>query len=120
MKSKFILIISLCFICTTSLLAENKEIKVNCKKWHSNRRTLSIVPALSHDFNTIYIYSETSYVDMDITITDLAGNIIHMDVITVNAGETVSFTFEMSDETEYMIEVLHETKYLSGWFTINY
>lgn len=38
--------------------------------------------------------------------------VVYMDILAVRAGETISFTFEMTMESEYLIEFRHTGKYL--------
>ncbi|NDV57507.1 DUF3244 domain-containing protein [Bacteroides sp. 519] len=93
-----------------------KQINTNISRWDKNKRSLSTHPILSHSNSTIFIYSNYLLENLDVTITDSAGQIVYMDGLRVEAGNTVSFNFNPSMESEYLIEVWHEGKYLYGWF----
>ncbi|MDL2212622.1 DUF3244 domain-containing protein, partial [Bacteroides sp. OttesenSCG-928-N06] len=109
------------FVCVllTSIvqLAESeKQIKTDIVKWKGKHRTLPIPPVLAHVDNTVFLYSDLPLENMEVTVTDASGQIVYMDILTVGAGETISFTFDVSMESEYLIEIRHAGKYLCGWF----
>lgn len=120
MKAKLFFTLLILLSQTVVSLAEEKPIKVDKDKWTAIRRTLLIPPVLTHVDNTVFLYSDLPLENMEVTVTDASGQIAYMDILTVGAGagETISFTFDVSMESEYLIEIRHAGKYLCGWFEL--
>lgn len=118
MKTRLAIVLLICFSCTTVASAQNKQIKTDTDAWKDIGRSLLRIPVLSHDGNTIYIYSDLPLENMVVTVTDASGYTVYTGVLSVGAGGTVSFTFNDTGDGEYMIEVTHGRKYLCGWFDL--
>lgn len=118
MKKLFFSFLLLAFFSSTiTTFAKNRPIKVDLDRWMSER-SLSIVPVLSHDQHTVYIYSNQLLENIEVKVTDTCGNIVYDEVLTIRSGETISFTLDNTESGEYLIEITHGVKYLYGWFGI--
>lgn len=102
-----------------ALRAEEKQIKTNVDEWKELTRSLFNAPSLSHDGNTIYIYSYLPLQNMEVTVTDASGCVVYYGMLScVEVDQTISFTFGDTSSGMYMIEVSHGGKYLCGWFEV--
>lgn len=117
MKSKILFIFLLCLV-QISVNAQEKTIKTDIRKWRPIGRSLTAVPILSHESNTVYIYSDLPLENMEVTVTDASGCVAYAGVLCVGMGGTISFIFDDTGDGEYMIEVIHGRKYLCGWFEL--
>lgn len=81
------------FGCVATAYTQEKKIKTVVLKWITERSLLN-APTLSHYGNTIYIHSDQSLENMEVAITDVLDNMVYIGVLSIEAGETISFTFD--------------------------
>ena len=96
----------------------NKQpVPVNSNNWHPITRSLSSQPELYQNGDTIFIDSECTLYNLNVTIEDLSNNIIQSSTITVLGGEEYSYIVYAKPDT-YKVTLTQGSKYLYGYFTI--
>lgn len=118
MKFGILLLTFMCVMQQGALAGNEKQIKTYLGEWVKFERSLSNAPTLSHDGNTVYIYSFLPLEGVEVTVSDALGCIVYTATFSIGANQTVSFAFDDMGDGPYMIEVAHEGKYLYGWFEV--
>lgn len=85
--------------------------------WGGGTRSISSVPELYQNGDTIFIDSECTLYNLNVTIEDLSNNIIQSSTITVLGGEEYSYIVYANPGT-YKVTLTQGSKYLYGYFTI--
>ena len=98
--------------------AEEKKIEVTKRYWLEDMRSASYILTITHDGNTLYIYSDIALDNLHIIIKDAGGTILYSNTITILNTQRYSFTIDNTTEGEFLIELTHENKYLYGYFNI--
>ena len=98
--------------------AEEKNIEAIEKHWLEDTRSASCIPTITHDGNTLYIYSDIVLDDLHIIIKDTTGTILYSSTVTISNTQRYSFTIDNMNVGEFLIELTHENKYLYGYFNI--
>ena len=94
--------------------AEEKNIEAIEKHWLEDTRSASCIPTITHDGNTLYIYSDIVLDDLHIIIKDTTGTILYSSTVTISNTQRYSFTIDNMNVGEFLIELTHENKYLYG------
>jgi hypothetical protein len=97
--------------------SKNQPIPVNNGNWRPGTRSLSSQPELYQNGDTIFIDSECTLSNLNITIEDLSNNIIQSSTITVLGGEEYSYIVYANPGT-YKVTLTQGSKSLYGYFTI--
>lgn len=87
-------------------------------KWSQKEaRSISYLPVITQDDNTLYIYSDIPMEDAILTIKDEYNNIITSTIITVfpNQGSTYILNINSGN---YIIELEDEDNYYYGYFEV--
>jgi len=117
---KHFIVIFIALIMSTSMsYAEEKKIETNKEQWHKEIRSTSFIPTITHDSNTLYIYSDIVIENLHITVRDTTGMILYSNTVTISNTQRYSFTINDMNEGEFLIELTHENKYLYGYFNIS-
>ena len=98
-------------------VSSNQPVPVNNDKWKPTTRSLSSQPELYQNRDTIFIDSECTLYNLNVTIEDLSNNIIQSSTITVLGGEEYSYIVYANPDT-YKVTLTQGSKYLYGYFTI--
>jgi hypothetical protein len=85
--------------------------------WGGGTRSISSVPELYQNNDTIFIYSDYTLYNVNVTITDGNNETIQSDIITVTGGEEYPYLVDVAGGT-YKITLTQGNKYLYGYFTI--
>lgn len=118
MKLKELFFIVLCILPVFSF-AEERKIDVEPERWNEKgKRSLSSVPVVSHDGNTLFIYSDTPLDNLQVQVKDVSGNIVYMENISIVMEQKHSFTMNSSFAGEYTIELRCDTRFLYGYFIL--
>lgn len=104
---------------TFTSLAEEKKIEVNKSQWHEEIRSTSCVPTITHDSNTLCIYSNIILENLHIIVKDRMGTTLYSNTVTISSNQHYSFTINNIKEGDFLIELTHENKYLYGYFYIS-
>lgn len=119
MKLNKLFFVVFCVLPIFSLAAE-QHIEINSDSWlEPGRRSLSFVPVLTHDGNTLFIYSDVPLANLQIQIKDAFANVIYIDDVSIAAGQKYSFVLEGAFPSNYMIELSCAKKLLWGNFEID-
>ncbi len=99
--------------------SEEKRVEVIKRHWFEDTRSVSCVPTITHDSNTVYIYSDIVLDNLQIIIKDTRGTILYSSTTTIPNTQCYSFTIDNIKEGDFIIELKHEKKYLYGYFSIH-
>lgn len=99
--------------------AEEKNIEAIKKHWLEDTRSASCIPTITHDGNTLYIYSDIVLDNLHIMIKDTRGTILYSSTVTISNTQRYSFTIDNMNVGELLIELTHGNKYLYGYFSIS-
>lgn len=105
--------------CVIPLLsfAEEQRINVDTDGWRElQARSISSIPVLSHDGNILFVYSDAPLENLQIQVKDKSGNVVYMDNVSVDAGQKYSFSLDIGFSGEYIIELICDRKFISGYF----
>lgn len=117
---KHLIVIFFALTMSTSIsFAEEKKIETNKALWHKDTRSVSYVPTITHDSNTLYIYSDIVLDNLQIIIKDTRGTTLYSRTTTIPNTQCYSFTIDNIKEGDFIIELKHEKKYLYGYFSIH-
>jgi hypothetical protein len=119
MKVVILLLTFISVVQQGALAGNEKQIKTDVRQWVTIGRSFFDAPTLSHDGNTVFIYSSLPLQDMEVTVTDSSGYVVYNGTLSVEEDQTVSFTFDDTGDETYIIEVSHVGKYLSGSFELS-
>lgn len=97
---------------------EQKDIKVIERDWGEDKRSIPYLPSLSHDNNIIYIYSDITFENLQVTILNEAGGIVYSNVISVFENQGYSFQFNAAGAGTYTIEMANREHSFWGQFTL--
>lgn len=118
MRLKEILFIVCCFFSIVAL-AEEKQIEAYPARWCSgSSRSLPSIPVLSHDGNTLYVYSDVPLENLQIQVKDASGCVVHMENVSIAGRQKYFFVLELVSAGSYVIELLCGEKYLYGSFEL--
>lgn len=96
------------------------SIPVDKGEWHpATRSVFAAAPDLYQNNHTIYIESSATLTNLQVTVTDLSGNILMDSYVNVTGG--IEYTFSLSSGIEagtYKIQLTYGTAYLYGYFDI--
>lgn len=111
-----LLLISMTFF---SLLAEERNIELHRKAHGTEPRSLTYIPTVTHDDNILYIYSDISLENLQVTITDLStGTIFHFNDINVFYSQPYILHLNYIGSGNFKIEIdLKGTRYY-GYFEL--
>jgi len=113
-----LLLVLLCgLLVTININADQQTIITDNGGWHATTRSLSSQPELYQNGDTIFIDSEYTLSNLNITIEDLSNNIIQSSTITVLGGEEYSYIVYAISGT-YKVTLTQGSKSLYGYFTI--
>lgn len=86
--------------------------------WGSQTRSLTdVAPTLYLSGSSINIDSSVALTNLQVTITDLSGNILMNSYITVIGGVEYSYLLDSNIENgTYEIQLTYGTRYLYGYF----
>lgn len=118
---KRIFFIYIFFIFCVSSWAENVSIYLSydyAGDRAEDYRSVSILPAASHDGNTISIYSSIYIENVEVIVKDKDGDVAYSDVTCIPAGQTYSFLLNGEAGEEYTIELSYGDKFLYGNFKL--
>ncbi|WP_455587319.1 DUF3244 domain-containing protein [Bacteroides sp.] len=120
MKHFLVICISLLF-CTNSFAEEIYIQLYNSlyKDTKIDKRSLSIKPTVTHDENTIYIYSNIPIENLQIIIKDTYDNSIYLETATILPEHIHSFTLNNVENGEYKIELTSTNESFYGYFLLN-
>ena len=94
-----------------------EEISVD-KKWKDDRnRSLSAVPTITKEGNTLFIYSETTLAGVYIMVTTTDWQVVYEETTTVPAGICYPVSIDNLPQGTYYITLTQGTNYLYGLFT---
>lgn len=100
-----------------------KEVSIqlynNKAEWIGDTRSLSPIPIVTHNENTVYIYSDININQLHISIKDIHGNIIYANQVTILQRQSYNLTFNTSGKKEFTIELSYKDINLYGNFIIN-
>lgn len=99
-------------------LQEQKDIKVIERSLGEDLRSIPYLPSLSHDGNTIYIYSDVCFEDLQVTILDESREITYSDIINVFENQYYSFLFSPTKKGTYTIELTNSEHSFWGEFIL--
>lgn len=117
---KRLLLINLCFLACLAAWGEQttiqmfRDIRDEVLK---DRRSLSILPTVSYDGNTIFINSYIHIEDLQILVKDADNNVVYSDLAYLPAGNTLSLVLDVVSGEEYVIELAYGDTFLFGRFT---
>lgn len=104
-----------------NVLAETKEkvppVQNDWDKGEDGDRTLSSMPSLLRDVNSVYAYSEKELDNVTIGITDMQGNVYYEEVTTVPAGIYYAISIESLPVGQYYFYIYQGSNYVIGMFT---
>lgn len=103
-------------IAITTSLASEIDIKLK-KEDEAGTRSISEELTASHDNNAIYISSNRSK-DIKIIVTDLSGNVIYANMVSISVGQNYSFILNNVEDGKYKIELSDDKDIWSGFFSI--
>ena len=106
-----------CITLTASPNSENSSLTANNDNWGHQTRSISSVPELYQNADTIFIYSDYTLYNVSVTITNSNNETIQSDNITVLGGDEYSYVVYAIPST-YKITLTQGSKYLYGYFTI--
>ncbi len=111
-----LLLISMIFF---SLLAEERNIELHRKAHGTEPRSLIYIPTVTHDSNTLYIYSDIPLENLQVAITDLStGTIFHFNDINVFYSQPYILYLNYIGSGNFKIEInLKSTRYY-GYFEL--
>lgn len=118
---KRIFFICIFFIFCVSSWAENVSIYLSydyAGDRAEDYRSVSILPAASHDGNTISIHSSIYIENLGIVVKDKDGNVVYSEVTRIPAGQTYSFLLNGVAGEEYTIELAYGDRFLYGNFEL--
>lgn len=118
MKAHKFLVLTLFLFIPSFFFAEEKVIDLDLAQWVGKERSLPITPMLSHDNETLLIYSQKRLESLEITVRDSNGFIIYQEIATIQSGQQYSFNINPTDNGQYMIELRQGSRYLYGYFEI--
>ena len=104
---------------TSISYSEEKSVEVIKQHWLEDTRSVSCVPTITHDSNTLYIYSNVILDNLHIIIKDTRGTTLYSCTTTILNNQCYSFTIDNIKEGDFIIELKHEKKYLYGYFSIH-
>lgn len=119
MNTNRICLILLLTILAHLVFAEEKTIVVNTAEWERRERSIFNIPELSHDKETISIYTSIRLENLEITVRNSTGLIIYSEVVVLQKGQRYSFSIEQAEYGESMIELKQGHRYLFGYFDVN-
>lgn len=104
---------------TSMSYAEEKKIEVTEKYWFEDTRSVSCIPTITHDSNTLYIYSDIILENLNITVKNATGMLLYSNTVTILNTQRYSFTIDDMNKGEFLIELTYRKKYLYGHFNIS-
>ncbi|WP_288243002.1 DUF3244 domain-containing protein [uncultured Bacteroides sp.] len=104
---------------TSMSYAEEKKIEVTEKYWFEDTRSVSYIPTITHDSNTLYIYSDIILENLNITVKNATGMLLYSNTVTILNTQRYSFTIDDMNKGEFLIELTYRKKYLYGHFNIS-
>lgn len=113
---KHLLIACLALFCSATSWAE--EIKFIKSEAGQDLRSIVIEPTASIDGNTISIFSIITIQDVQVTVKDMAGNIIYTNIIAIPSKQHYSFSLDDIESGNYVLEVIYMNKYYYGYFAL--
>ncbi len=113
----FIVMICSCIALAASSNLKNTPLTTNNDNWGHQTRSVLSVPELYQNSDTIFIYSDYTLYNVNVTITDGNNETIQSDIITVTGGEEYPYLVDVAGGT-YKITLTQGNKYLYGYFTI--
>ena len=118
MKHYVFLFFAIFFVSLSSQIALGAKVGIT-GKWGDDRiRTIfPRVPIISIDGNVLSVYCADALSDLTITVTDVEGNVILKECVTISSGEMVNFTLDEMAGT-YQVHLNHEYGYLVGNFVL--
>lgn len=119
---KHFLFSCICLIFCTNSFAETIFIQLyknNDKTQVIDKRSLSIKPTVTHDGNTIHIYSNIPIENLQIIIKDTYDNSIYLETATILPEHIHSFTLNNVENGEYKIELTSTNESFYGYFLLN-
>ena len=114
---KSLLVLFCGLLITININADQQTIITENAGWHTTTRSLTSLPELYQNGDTIFIDSECTLYNLNVTIEDLSNNIIQSSTITVLGGEEYSYIVYANPGT-YKITLTQGSKSLYGYFTI--
>lgn len=117
MKRLIIAICTLLFF--TDLWAHRGVIELTKDK-HRNctRRSISIIPSVYQDGNTIYIYSNLPLENLQITIKDETGQVISEEIIFLSPQQPYTYSIGNAEDGTYFLELNDGEEEYYGSFNI--
>lgn len=98
--------------------AEDDKVKIpDEQNWGTtNERDLN-APQLYQDDAYVYVYSEKQLDNLTIGITDMKGNVYHLEVATVPTCTYYAVSIESLPEGTYYLCIYQGSNYVMGMFT---
>lgn len=97
---------------------EQKDIKVLERSWDEDYRSIPYVPSLSHNENTIHLYSAINFEDLQIKVLNDSGSIVYSDTINVFENQYYSFQINATETGLYTIQLENKKHSFWGQFTL--
>lgn len=118
MKRLLIVCITLLIAITSPLEAKKIDIKLK-KEDKAETRSLSIEPTATNEGNNVCIYY-SGYIlqNIQVTVTDLSGEMIYSNIVSVSLNQPYSFVLNNVEIGEYKIELAYGAKLFYGNFDI--
>lgn len=115
---KKIFVLSLCclLLAAFSLSVSAENIPVNQNWKGDSDRSLSAVPTISKEGNTLFIFSEKTLEGVYIAVTTTNGHVVYDETATVSAGVAYPVSIDDLPRGTYYITLTQGTNYLYGLF----
>ncbi|WP_321480172.1 DUF3244 domain-containing protein [uncultured Bacteroides sp.] len=110
-----------CFLILFCLNIFSDEVNIGLEQTggHTNTRSLSVVPTVTHNENILHIYSSDYLLgNLQITVKDLSGNTVYSNTVSVSYNQPYSFILINAESREYEIELSYGTKLFYGYFSL--
>lgn len=119
---QFILILFSFFLYANSFSNETYNIRLYGKLFKGqvlDKRSLIMPLTVTHDRNSISIYSDVTMPNLQIIIKNEYENIIHSEFTNVHANNVISVPLNYMESGKYKIELLLENCIFYGYFFID-
>lgn len=114
---RLLIIICSCLL-YIGLCSAKTKIYLERKQKNSQTRSLVTEPTANHEGNTIYLQSDVSIKELQVTVKDEKGNIISSEFISLSSQQSYAFSIGGAKEGIYILELNDGKEEYYGYFEI--
>ena len=114
---RLLIIICSCLL-YIGLCSAKTKIYLERKQKNAQTRSLVTEPTANHEGNTIYLQSDVSIKELQVTVKDEKGNIISSEFISLSSQQSYAFSIGGAKEGIYILELNDGKEEYYGYFEI--